>query len=56
MSPSSLRIVVVDDHELFRRGVRALVSTIADMDVVVAEASDGLTARVVVRSTTRTSC
>src|SRR6478609_7561424 len=38
MSPSSLRIVVVDDHELFRRGVRALVSTIADMDVV-AEAS-----------------
>ena len=47
MSPSSLRIVVVDDHELFRRGVRALVSTIADMDVV-AEASDGLTARVVV--------
>ena len=47
MSPSSLRIVVVDDHELFRRGVRALVSTIADMDVI-AEASDGLTARAVV--------
>ena len=47
MSHSPLRIVVVDDHELFRRGVRALVSTIADMDVV-AEAPDGVTARAVV--------
>ena len=43
MSHSPLRIVVVDDHELFRRGVRALVSTIADMEVV-AEAPDGVTA------------
>src|SRR6187431_1613622 len=47
MSNPPLRIVVVDDHELFRRGVRALVSTIEDMDVV-AEAADGVTACAVV--------
>jgi DNA-binding NarL/FixJ family response regulator len=47
MSHSPLRIVVVDDHELFRRGVRALVSTLDDMEVV-AEAPDGVTALAVV--------
>ena len=48
MTSSPLRIVVVDDHELFRRGVRALVSTITDMEVV-AEAPDGVTACAVVQ-------
>src|SRR6478752_840062 len=47
MSHSPLRIVVVDDHDLFRRGVRALVSTLEDMEVV-AEAADGVTALAVV--------
>ena len=47
MSGPPLRIVVVDDHELFRRGVRALVSTMPDMEVV-AEAPDGISARAVV--------
>ena len=43
MSPNRLRIVVVDDHALFRRG---LVGLLADMPefTVVGEAGDGLQA------------
>jgi len=38
-----VRILVVDDHELFRKGVRALVSTHREIEVV-AEAADGVIA------------
>ncbi len=36
-----IRLLVVDDHILFREGVKALLSTTADI-VVVGEASDGV--------------
>jgi two-component system, NarL family, response regulator NreC len=38
-----LRIVVADDHTLFREGIRALLSTEHDMDIV-GEAADGAAA------------
>ncbi|MBK7659327.1 MAG: response regulator transcription factor [Betaproteobacteria bacterium] len=38
MSP--VRIVVIDDHTLFRRGITALLARVADFDVV-GEAADG---------------
>jgi DNA-binding NarL/FixJ family response regulator len=38
-----LRILLVDDHDLFRKGVAALLALKADMEVV-GEASDGLEA------------
>lgn len=37
---SRIRVLVVDDHTLFREGVKALLSTTSDI-VVVGEASDG---------------
>jgi DNA-binding NarL/FixJ family response regulator len=40
MSGEQLDVVVVDDHALFRRGVRALVSTLPDIRIV-AEAANG---------------
>ncbi len=40
MSGDQLDLVVVDDHALFRRGVRALVSTLPDIRIV-AEAANG---------------
>src|SRR5882762_10319065 len=40
---SSLRILIVDDHETVRRGIRALLSTRPDW-VVCGEAADGLEA------------
>lgn len=43
-----LRVVVVDDHALFRQGVRTLASTLPELEVV-AEAGDGVEARAVVR-------
>lgn len=49
MTEQALRVVLVDDHALFRRGVRALVSTLPDLEVV-AEASDGLAAVELVRT------
>jgi DNA-binding NarL/FixJ family response regulator len=36
----SIRVLVADDHTLVREGIRALLATAGDMDVV-AEASDG---------------
>jgi DNA-binding NarL/FixJ family response regulator len=44
----TVRVVVVDDHPLIRQGVRALLSSIADMEVV-GEAGDGDEALVVTR-------
>jgi DNA-binding NarL/FixJ family response regulator len=43
MTSDALRVVIADDHTLFRRGVRSLLSTVADI-VVVGEAADGETA------------
>jgi DNA-binding NarL/FixJ family response regulator len=39
-----IRVVIVDDHPLMREGLRALVSSLADMEVV-GEAGDGEAAR-----------
>ncbi len=38
--PRRIRIVVVDDHTLFRRGITALLARVPDFDVV-GEAADG---------------
>ncbi|MBT2556593.1 response regulator transcription factor [Hymenobacter sp. ISL-91] len=40
MSPLSIRLAVVDDHILFRKGLRALISGFAGMEVLF-EAGDG---------------
>ncbi|WP_433413336.1 response regulator [Microtetraspora malaysiensis] len=40
----TIRIVVVDDHPLMREGLRALVASLPDIDVV-GEAGDGASAR-----------
>lgn len=37
---SNIRILLADDHTLFRAGIRALLKTLGDIEVV-AEASDG---------------
>jgi DNA-binding NarL/FixJ family response regulator len=37
---SKIRVLIVDDHKLFRAGIRALLQTVADIEVV-AEAGDG---------------
>ena len=39
----AIRVLLVDDHELFRAGLRALLVTIEGIEVV-AEAGDGRTA------------
>jgi len=36
-----VRVLIVDDHEVVRRGVRSLVETRSDIEVV-GEAGDGL--------------
>jgi DNA-binding NarL/FixJ family response regulator len=43
MTGDVVRVVIADDHTLFRRGVRALLSTVGGLEVV-GEASDGETA------------
>ena len=43
MTANSIRILVVDDHPLFRGGIAALLATQTDMSLV-AEASNGLEA------------
>jgi two-component system nitrate/nitrite response regulator NarL len=45
-----LRVLLVDDHILFRRGVQAVLATRPDMEVV-GEASDGLEAVAMARQT-----
>jgi len=40
VSPSAVRILVADDHPLFRKGVRALLSAQPDLEVV-GEATTG---------------
>jgi DNA-binding NarL/FixJ family response regulator len=37
---STIRVLLVDDHKLFRAGIRSLLQTVSDIEVV-AEASDG---------------
>ena len=46
-----LRILLVDDHILFRKGLRALLTARQDMEVV-GEAGDGLEAITLARETT----
>lgn len=43
MSATPIRVLVVDDHEVVRRGFRALIDEFEDMEVV-AEASNGIEA------------
>lgn len=38
--PPKIRVLLVDDHKLFRAGIRSLLQTLADVEVV-AEAADG---------------
>jgi NarL family two-component system response regulator LiaR len=40
MSPESITVLVVDDHEIVRRGIRALLATEPDIEVL-GEAEDG---------------
>lgn len=40
MIPNSIRLIIADDHEIFRDGIITLLSKFEDMEVV-AEASDG---------------
>lgn len=40
MTSTPIRVLVIDDHEIVRRGIRSLLSEIDDMEVV-GEASDG---------------
>jgi DNA-binding NarL/FixJ family response regulator len=40
VSVVSIRVMLVDDHRLFRAGIRALLQTLGDAEIV-AEASDG---------------
>src|ERR1700676_1380919 len=37
---ATIRVVLVDDHKLFRAGIRSLLQTVSDFEVV-AEAGDG---------------
>jgi NarL family two-component system response regulator LiaR len=43
MTPKPIRVLIVDDHEIVRQGIRAILSESEDIEVV-AEASDGLAA------------
>ena len=43
MTPTPIRVLVVDDHEIVRRGIRALLAENDDIEVV-GEAADGLAA------------
>lgn len=43
MTDDVLRVLIADDHTMFRRGVRSLLSTVPEVEVI-GEASDGQTA------------
>ena len=43
MTPTPIRVLIVDDHEIVRQGIRAILEESEDI-VVVSEASDGLAA------------
>jgi DNA-binding NarL/FixJ family response regulator len=49
-SGGPIRVVVVDDHELFRRGLTVLLTAEADIEVV-GEAGDGIAATALAAST-----
>jgi DNA-binding NarL/FixJ family response regulator len=51
MSPAKIRVALVDDQPLFRGGLRMLIDSQDDLDVV-GEAGDGVEARTMVRETT----
>lgn len=40
MTPTSIRVLIVDDHAIVRKGIRALLATERDIEVI-GEASDG---------------
>lgn len=40
ISPQVIRVLLADDHKLFRAGIRALVQTVGDIEIV-GEAEDG---------------
>ena len=40
MQPTPVRVFIVDDHAVVRRGLRAYLETVDDMEVV-GEAADG---------------
>lgn len=48
-APATIRVMVVDDHDLFRDGLVSVIRSQPDM-LVVAEAGDGLEALVMARS------
>ncbi|HEX9889831.1 MAG TPA: response regulator transcription factor [Nitriliruptorales bacterium] len=48
MAEDTIRLVIADDHELFRRGLRMVLEDEADIEVV-GEAGDGATATELVR-------
>ena len=41
MTQNKIKILLVDDHTLFRNGLKILLSTVADFEVV-GEAADGV--------------
>ena len=43
MTPTSIRVLIVDDHAIVRKGIRALLATESDIEVI-GEASDGVDA------------
>ncbi len=43
-TPERIRVVIVDDHPMMRDGLRALINSLADVEIV-AEAADGDAAR-----------
>ena len=44
-APDAIRVVIADDHEVVRRGIRSLLETIVDVDVVgEAQTGDGAVA------------
>jgi len=43
MTPTPIQVLIVDDHEIVRQGIRAILEESEDIEVV-GEASDGLTA------------
>jgi two-component system NarL family response regulator len=43
MEKTRPRLMIVDDHEIFRRGLRTVLETRSDLEII-GEATDGLVA------------